>query len=134
MLSPVARETAAPPRSPEGLRHTKREVSTLPTAGRSRVPGPPGTSQKAVPDAASRALCGQIPLRASTWPESGRRGYFAGAAFALAIYARICDSSTGNGTEPCDSTASWKARTSNFGPSAASASVRRRRIASSPSL
>ena len=56
------------------------------------------------------------------------------AALASATQTRTCDSSTGNGTEPCASTASWKARTSNFGPSAASASRRRRMIVNSPSL
>jgi hypothetical protein len=66
-LSPVARETAAPTQ-PEGhaAHETGRHIA-LPMAGRIRVPGPPGTSQKAVTDAASRALCGQMPLQASTW-------------------------------------------------------------------
>ena len=57
-----------------------------------------------------------------------------GAAFASRMNARICDSSTGSGTDPCASTASWNARTSNFAPSAASASRRRRMIVISPSL
>src|SRR5690606_26187573 len=51
--------------------------------------------------------------------------YFCSAP-APAMYARTCVSSTGSGTEPCDSTASWNLRTSNLGPSAASASRRRR--------
>lgn len=56
------------------------------------------------------------------------------AALALAMYSRTCCSSTGIGTEPWLSTASWKARMSNLGPSACSASARRRWMVSSPSM
>ncbi len=56
------------------------------------------------------------------------------AALALAMYSRTCCSSTGIGTEPWLSTASWKARMSNLGPSACSASARRRWMVNSPSM
>ncbi len=108
-LSPVARVTAAPAWNPR---------------------------REALQEAASRALCGLFPLRANTWRRGGavNRVDQGAAAWTEATHARICDSSTGRGTEPCDRMASWKARTSNFGPSAASASRRRRMMVSSPSL
>lgn len=61
--------------------------------------------------------------------------YPAGAARLLsAMNARTCDSSTGSGTEPCLSTASWKALMSKRSPSSRSASARSLTMAISPSL
>ena len=55
-------------------------------------------------------------------------------AFSAAIQSAICASSTSSGTDPWPSTASWKRRRSNFGPSSRSARVRSARILSSPNL
>ena len=87
-----------------------------------------------------RFAAARHPWRARTHPGHGgeaSRGlvqFGFVATLASAIYARTCDSSTGSGSEPCASTTSWNLRTSNFVPSAASASRRRRMMAISPSL
>lgn len=56
------------------------------------------------------------------------------AAYKLIANSRTRSSSTGSGTEPCRRMASWKARMSNFSPSAFSASARNSRMRISPSL
>lgn len=63
-----------------------------------------------------------------------RAGYLLPPAFTAAMNCATRWSSSGSGTEPMDSTASWKARRSNLGPSSASALARSSRMRSSPSL
>ena len=64
----------------------------------------------------------------------GSRPSAAQALFSAAIHSRTWRSSTSSGTLPWSSTASWKRRKSNFGPSVFSASARSSRIRIAPSM
>jgi hypothetical protein len=63
----------------------------------------------------------------------GRQPVFV-SAFCAATNALMCSSSTGSGTEPISSSASWNLRMSNLPPSSCSAIARSSTILISPSL
>ncbi len=90
-------------------------------------PGALGGPERGVPRTAADGL---RPRSGAGGPAALRGGRGRGPyrrAFCSAMNRSTCFSSTGRGTEPLRSTASWKRRTSKRSPSSASARARRAR-------